>query len=52
MPAVPCKELTPELISPQHAMKNSRAPMSKINQHMQALAEHKLAKRLVMDPRL
>ena len=29
-----------------------RAPMSKINQHMQALAEHKLAKRLVMDPRL
>ena len=29
-----------------------RAPMSKINQHMKALAEHKLAKRLVMDPRV
>lgn len=28
-----------------------RAPMSNINEHMQALAEHKLAKRLVMDPR-
>ena len=29
-----------------------RAPMSKINEHLTALAEHKLAKRLVMDPRV
>ncbi|MFO0564029.1 MAG: 6-hydroxycyclohex-1-ene-1-carbonyl-CoA dehydrogenase [Polyangiaceae bacterium] len=29
----------------------SRAPMSKINEHLKALSEHKLEKRLVMDPR-
>ena len=28
-----------------------RAPLSKINDHLRALAEHRLAKRLVMDPR-
>lgn len=28
-----------------------RAPMSLVNEHLKALAEHKLAKRLVMDPK-
>jgi 6-hydroxycyclohex-1-ene-1-carbonyl-CoA dehydrogenase len=28
-----------------------RAPMSNLNQHLQALAEHRLARRLVLDPR-
>lgn len=28
-----------------------RAPMSRINQHLAALAEHRLARRLVLDPR-
>jgi 6-hydroxycyclohex-1-ene-1-carbonyl-CoA dehydrogenase len=29
-----------------------RVPMSKVNEHLTALAEHRLAKRLVMDPRV